>query len=154
MWSAYDFGAGAAICGACAHPTEKTQWRQVRVPSQNPVLIGSEPGQFFHCHLRSDLRADTWLAIVPFEPVWALPADPAHVDKQSVRVVLVGGFEPVRPTKLTNGNRACNRAIAAWCAAINAARRKGLVLATDDANAVTLWRSYRQEARRLWRAMR
>lgn len=112
MWSAYDFGTGA-VCGASVHPVEEIRW-QVRVPSRNPVLLGAEPGQVFHFRPRPDLRAETWLAMVPFKPVWALPLDPAHVDKQSVRVVLVGRFEPVRPTPLEHGSRVSNRAVLAW----------------------------------------
>lgn len=153
-WSAYNFGTDAAICGTSVRPVDQVRLRSVRVPSQNTVLVGAAPGQIFRCHLRSDLRAETFLAMVPFEPVWALPSDPTHVDKRSVRVVLVSGFEPVRPTTLKNTNRASNPTIAAWYTAINDAGRKGLALATDDANAIALWQSYRREAKRIWRAMR
>lgn len=153
-WSAYNFGTDAAICGASVRPVEQVRLRSVRVPSQNTVLVGPEPGQIFRCRPRSDLRTDTCLAMVPFEPVWALPSDPMHVDKRSVRVVLVSGFEPVRPTPLKNTNRASNPTVAAWYTAINDAGRKGLALATDDANAIALWQSYRREAKRIWRAMR
>lgn len=153
-WSAYNFGTAAGICGACVHPVEQTRLRCIRVPLQNTVLVGKEPGQIIRCSPRADLRTDTCLAMVPFEPVWALPVDPTNVDKRSARVVLIGGLEAVQRITLKTTNRANNPSVSAWYTAINNASRKGLALATDDADVIALWQSYRREARRLWRSMR
>lgn len=153
-WSAYNFGTAAGMCGACVHPVEQTRLRYIRVPLQNTVLVGAEPGQIIRCSPRADLRTDTCLAMVPFEPVWALPVNPTNVDKRSVHVVLIGGLEAVRRITLKTTNRANNPSVSAWSTAINNASRKRLALATDDADVIALWQSYRREAKRLSRSMR
>jgi len=88
-WPAYDFGTGVAICGSSICSLDKTCRRQVRVPVSNPLLIGARPGEVFRSHVRRDIRFKTLLTMVPFEPVWALPVDPSHADKESVRVLLL-----------------------------------------------------------------
>jgi hypothetical protein len=153
-WPAYDFGTGAVICGACVLANEREGWREVRVPRTNPVLIGAEAGQLFRCHPRSDLRMSTWLAMVPFEPIWAVPSNPAHLDKRTAHVVALGRLEPVRRTNVKGISLRTDPAVAAWCSAISEAGRKGLRVADTDAGAVDLWREYRREAKRLRRAMR
>ncbi len=154
VWNAYDLGTGESICGAyCHHEQLGRRWK-VRVPSQNPVLVGAEPGQIFICQPRQDLHTATGLALVPFEPVWALPRNPAHLDKRHARVVPVGAIEPVRQIRRTTRHRGRDRAIAEWSRVIADAGRKGLAVSTGNEQAIALWRSYRAEAKRLWKAMR
>ncbi len=153
-WRAHDFGTGAAICGACTLPQNEARCHQVRVPVHNPVLVGAVPGQIFRCDLRPDVRADSLLAFVPFAPVWALPLDSLHADKRTAGIFLAGTPQRVRPTQINVTGRKAVPALAAWCAAINDAGRKGLPLATEEKDAPTLWQEYRRAAKQLWRKMR
>jgi hypothetical protein len=97
---------------------------------------------------------DALLLYVPFAPVWALPVDDSHVNKRTARIVVAGGLDSVRPTQFKLTGRSVNPAIAAWCAAIKGAGRKGLPLATEQNGAAALWREYRRAAKQLWRKMR
>jgi hypothetical protein len=153
-WHAHDFGTGAAICGASTCQADVTRQRQVRVPASNPLLIGARPGEIFCCHSRSDVRCESLLAMVSFVPVWALPLDPAHVDKQSARILLLNSTEPQNDVRVPTVNRTVNRKLAAWSAAIREASCKGLRLALDDEQARALWRKYRIVAKQLRRKLR
>jgi hypothetical protein len=153
-WDAHDFGTGASICGPCTLPQSQACRYQVRVFVQNPVLVGAVPGQVFRCNLRADLGNKALLLYVPFAPVWALPVDDSHVNKRTARIVLAGGLQSVRRTQVKITGRSADPSIAAWCAVIKGAGRKGLPLATEEKGAVVLWREYRREAKQLWRKMR
>jgi hypothetical protein len=152
-WGAHDFGTGATICGPCTLPQSEACRYQVRVFVQNPVLVGAVPGQVFRCNLRADMRNDALLLYVPFAPVWALPVDDSHVNKRTARIVLAGSLQSVRRTQIKITGRSVNPAIAAWCAVIKGAGRKGLPLATEENGAAVLWREYRRAAKQLWRKM-
>ncbi len=151
-WPAHDFGIGAAICGAGLNRTDGARWHQVRVPATNPLLVGARPGEVFCCDVRHDVRSETILAMVPFVPVWALPFDSAHADKRSARILLFHSVEPVADMRMTTGNRAASRALAAWSSAIRDAGCKGL--AVDDEEAKALWRRYDDVAKRVRKRIR
>jgi hypothetical protein len=154
VWSAYDFGTGATICGPCTLAQDPKRRHQVRVQVNNPVLVGAEPGQIFRCNLRADMHGDALLLFVPFSAVWALPADALHADKRTARIVPTGSLQNVRTTPIKIGSRAAKRAVFAWCAAINEAGSKGLALATEDVGAVALWQEYRRAAKEIWGKIR
>jgi hypothetical protein len=153
-WHAHDFGTGAAICGASIHHVAGAKWRQVRVPVSNPVLVGARLGEVFYCAMRTDARCDFLTVLAPFDPVWALPRDPAHVDKRTARIVLLQPAEPVIARELPSGKRRVSYALRSWVAVINDAGRKNLELSSTDDDANGLWRRYRTAAKQLWRKMR
>jgi hypothetical protein len=153
-WHAHDFGTGAAICGASTSQLDGTRRRQVRVPVSNLLLIGARPGEIFHCHSRSDVRCETILAMVSFMPVWALPLDPAHADKEFARILLFQPSEPLADIQMPAGNRAAAHKLRVWISAIREAGCKGLALAAADEQTKALWRRYRVMAKQLRRRMR
>ncbi|MGH8587911.1 MAG: hypothetical protein ACREXX_00815 [Gammaproteobacteria bacterium] len=153
-WAAHDFGTGAAICGASTYPVDNQRWHQVRVTRTNPWILGSRPGELYRCCAPRDVRCDTFVALVPFAPVWALPADPIHSNKHSARVLLLQPAEPVYFAETKIGNRAARRAVGAWIAVINDAGRKHLQVDPDGTNSSALWRDYRAVAKQLWRRLR
>jgi len=151
-WDAHDFGTGAAICGASTHQTDGARWRQVRIPSMNPLLVGARPGEIFCYQCRHGVRSGEILALVPFAPVWALPLDPVHADKSSVRLVVLNRLEPIAPAK--HGDQITGRALMQWLKAIKDTSRKQLAFAANDDAAKVLWRRYVSVAKQLWRKMR
>jgi hypothetical protein len=153
QWHAHDFGTGAAICGAGTCQVDATRQRQVRVPVSNLLLIGARPGEIFHCQARNDVRCESILAMVSFMPVWALPLDPAHADKESARILLFHPSEPLTDIQMPVGNRAAIRKLRVWISAIREAGCKGLALAPADEQTKALWRRYRVMAKRLRRRM-
>lgn len=153
-WPAHDFGTGAAICGAGTSQLDATRRRQVRVPVSNLLLIGALPGEIFHCQSRSDVRCETILTMVSFMPVWALPLDPAHADKESARILLFHASEPLTDIQMPMGNRAATHKLRVWISAIREAGCKGLALAPADEQTKALWRRYRVMAKKLRRRMR
>lgn len=153
FWDAYNFGTGAAICGAAIHQLTEVRWRQVGVLTTNPLLIGARPSEVFYCQLRKDLRCETILTQAPFTPVWALPIDPWHADKQSACIALLNPAEPVVDIRLPSG-RGASHPFVPWISAIHAARCKGLVLNPDTEEGRSLWRRYGLAAKQLRRRMR
>jgi hypothetical protein len=153
-WQAYDFGTGAAICGAGIARIDGSYRRQVRVPATNRLLVGSREGEIFYCRTRDGLRSETVLALVPFAPVWALPSDPAHADKRRARVVQLDLAEPNSANDCGSSSGKTVSSLVAWTAAINNARRRQLPLADQSEEATKLWRRYCTTAKRLWREMR
>jgi hypothetical protein len=151
-WDAHDFGTGAAICGASTHQTDGARWRQVRIPSMNPLLIGARPGEVFCCQCQHGVRSEEILALVPFAPVWALPADPVHADKRSARLVALNHLEPTALAK--DKDRTTGHAVKQWLKTIKDTGRKQLEFAVDDDEAKVLWRRYVSVAKQLWRKMR
>lgn len=170
FWPAYSFSLPGskdrvsqfAFCGPLVRPagapheidSNSGQRGAIQVPLSNPVLLGSRPGQVFVAHRRRDVRAAQCLVSPPFDPVWALPAQPLLCDKRANRILLVG--EPVAVCggedygQPPGGRRVLER----WYRFILDCSRKGL--AVDPANQATyqLWREYKRYARRLWRRMR
>ena len=152
-WHAH-IGTGAAICGAGTYPIDDTRSHQVRVSTANPLLIGARPGEIFRCHASHNLRSNAVIALAPFAPVWALPANPSHADKRSARIVLLNAAEPSLSVDYACGKRITNGAFRAWIEAINDAGRKRLLLTDTSEEAGGLWRRYRVVAKQLWRNTR
>ena len=94
------------------------------------------------------------IAMVWFTPIWALPFDPTHADKQSARILLLHPSEPQTDVQVSTENRTANRNVAAWISSIRQAGCKGLPLAQEDELAKALWKRYRTVAKQLWRKMR
>jgi hypothetical protein len=155
QWHAHDFGTGVAICGASVCQLDATRRIQVRIPASNPVLVGARPGEVFYCYVRHDLRCESVLAVVPFVPVWALPANPIHANKQSAYIMLCDPSEPEQiDIRTLTGCRETRRSLVTWIGIISEANSKGLRLVSNDEHARVLWRHYRDLAKQLKRRMR
>lgn len=163
-WDAYTWSSGdassqvgmrPAICGALVQPPQKRRdaARQFSAPASNALLIGPSPGQIHLCEMRSDLRASTCVDYPQFEPMWAIPIDPMHCDKNSSRVLRVGCVMPDRAD--ANGrSRKQQKMLRAWAQAILDATRKGLRVEPSDEETQALWSAYRKAARTIWRMLR
>ncbi|MGE3109708.1 MAG: hypothetical protein AB7O77_15325 [Phycisphaerales bacterium] len=163
-WDAYTWSAGdlstqegvrPAICGMLVRPPQSgpRDGKHYSGPVANPVLLGAVPGQVYSCEGRSDLRSGVCSGYPPFEPVWALPADPLHCDKSIRRILKVGSQMPI-PTDSARLSRRQKVQVRAWALAILDAARKGLRPEPDDDATASLWISFRREARAIWRSMR
>jgi hypothetical protein len=142
-WPAYQFGE-AKICGALVQlPPEEAGRPAFTVPMSNPLLIGAEPGQVFRCSARS---VAVWRGFVPFDVVWALPAQPLTCSKKTARI-LQFAYKPLMP------RRAGTRPFV-WCSAILDASRKGLRIEGGSAESAERWSEYKKTARNIWRGLR
>ncbi len=142
-WPAYQFGQ-AGICGASVQlPPEEAGRQAFTVPMSNPLLIGAEPGQIFRCSSRS---VAVWKGFVPFDVVWALPAQPLICNKKTARILQFAD-KPLVPC------RAGTRPFA-WCSAILDASRKGLRIDGGSAESAVRWGEYKKTARSIWRDCR
>jgi hypothetical protein len=100
------------------------------------------------------VRCETILATVSFTPVWALPLDPAHADKESARILLLHPSEPLVDIQAPTGNRPAAHNLREWISAIREAGCKGLKLAPADEQTKALWRRYLVIAKELRRRRR
>jgi hypothetical protein len=142
-WPAYQFGE-AKICGALVQlPPEEARRPAFTVPMSNPLLIGAEPGQVFRCSARS---VAAWRGFVPFDVVWALPAQPLTCNKKTARILQFAD-KPLMP------RRAGTRPLF-WCIAILDASRKGLRIEGGSAESAERWSEYKKTARSIWRGRR
>ena len=83
-WPAHHF-AQADICGPLVQPAaESVSGRLFTGPMSNPLLLGAEPGQIFRCSPRN---VALWKGFVPFDVVWALPAQPLQCNKKTARIL-------------------------------------------------------------------
>ncbi|HVM00507.1 MAG TPA: hypothetical protein VM324_14535 [Egibacteraceae bacterium] len=142
------------FCGPLVRPVvmnAQPAYRQaVQVPPTNPVLLGASPGHVFLLHRRPELRGAVCLGLAPFDPVWALPAQPLQCEKRTSRILLVG--EPVAPPRVVNRRSARGgRDIEMWCRFVLDANRKGLAVEPASPETNDLWREYKRVARNLWR---
>ncbi len=143
-WPAYHFGQ-TDICGPLVQlAPEASGGRAVIVPMSNPVLLGAEPGEVFNCSRRSVAH---WKGFVPFDVVWALPAQPLRCDKKTARILQFADA-PVAPTKTRT------KPVLEWSTAILDASRKGLRVENGLPGAGARWRDYKKVARNIWRATR
>jgi hypothetical protein len=143
-WPAYRFSQ-AGVCGPLVQlAPEAASMRAFTVPMSNPLLLGAEPGQIFHCSSRI---VASWKGLVPFNVVWALPADPLTCDKKTARILYFSGT-PIAPHKTHTG------AAVRWSTAILDASRKGLRIDDGSPDSTALWRDYKKAARKIWRAAR
>jgi hypothetical protein len=154
-WPAIDFGMGATICGASIDSSYGSRGsHQVIVPATNPLLIGATPGDVYYCHRRNDLRLQTYLTCVPFQPVWALPSDPAHADRGSARLLLLRAVAPLLPANRKNVNQSRRPEIQRWVSVLNSASKKRLRIEPDNEDSASLWLRYRVAAKQLRRSLR
>jgi hypothetical protein len=143
-WPAYHF-AQADICGPLVQlAPEIRSGRLFTGPMSNPLLLGSEPGQVFWCSPR---RVALWKGFVPFDVVWALPAQPLRCDKKTARILQFANI----PVALVNDGR---KSALMWSNAILDASRKGLRIENGDPDSTARWRDYKKAARNVWRAAR
>lgn len=163
-WDAYTWSVGdlstqegvrPAICGMLVRPPQNgpRDGRHYTGPVANPVLLGAVPGQVYSCEGRLDLRSGVCRGYPPFEPVWALPANPLHCDKSISRILKVGSQPPI-PTDTARLSRKQAVQLRAWVLTILEASRKGLCAEPGDDETASLWASFRKEARATWRSMR
>ena len=116
-------GEKLALCGPVvwsstieSHPDQR---RAIQVPPSNPVLLGARPGEVYFAYQRPDVRGAPCLGSPPFNPVWALPAQPLRGDKRRDRILLVG--EPLAARQRCRGA----------AAAIGDRRRCGALVSDD-----------------------
>lgn len=168
FWPAYSFALGGnpargfSFCGPLVRPVDRAgnpgsepgDAQPIQVPPSNPVLIGARPGEVFMAARRRDLRGARCLCLPPFDPVWALPAQPLHCDKEVSRVLLIGNATGVQD--LSGHRRGMRRGgdIERWFRLILDASRKGLAVQPRDASTDQLWQSYKTAARNLRRRLR
>jgi hypothetical protein len=142
-WPAYHFGQ-AEICGPLVRILPQAAGRRLfSVPMSNPLLLGAEPGQIFRCLPRS---VKNWKGFVPFDVVWALPAQPYICDKKTARIIQFSQTPMVLPSS--------RKHVLGWCAAILEASRKGLLIENASSEGTVLWKEYKIAARNMWRAAR
>jgi hypothetical protein len=143
-WRAHD-GRKGSVCGALSdYQMNNPQARLTTVPCSNKVLIGAEPGQVF----AGSGHGGDWTGIVPFAPVWALPANPFQCRKNAARIMLRA---PI-PVTRAGASRFKSHAVKAWCRAILDCQRKGLTL--ESPGGAALWNDYVRAARAAWRSVR
>jgi len=119
-WRAHD-GRKGSVCGALSdYQVSNPQARLTTVPCSNNVLIGAEPGQVY----AGSGQGGEWTGIVPFAPVWALPANPFQCRKNAARIMLRA---PI-PVARAGASRFKSLTVKAWCRAILDCQRKGLTL--------------------------
>ncbi len=164
-WPAYSFTIGSSLydehgfefCGPLVRPVVAGGWldqRQVvQVPATNPILLGARPGEVFVARPRLDVWGAQCLGLPPFDPVWALPAQPLRCSKRTNRILLVK--TAVTRGKCTNREpSADHRHLERWCQLVLDANRKGLPIEPATPETHSLWREYKQLARSLWRRLR
>ena len=165
LWEAYAFPAARSdtgkltICGpivraASAGPCGTGA--SIAVPETNPVLLGPEPGQIAMAVRASSLRGAPRIASPCFRPIWALPRDPLHCDKETTRIVLVAGTDaPATPKEPGVGQvTGAGANVGEWYRLILDANRKGMKTNPETESVRALWFSYKRLARRIWRAHR
>ena len=158
FWPAHSFslsgtkgnGEKLALCGPVVWSgtieSQPDHRRAIQVPQSNPVLLGSRPGEVYMAYRRPAVRGAPCLASPPFNPVWALPAQPLQGDKRRDRVLLVG--EPLAAHN-DAGGQGTGDDVERWYQMILNAGRKGLAVEPESWATDQLWRSYKQIARRL-----
>lgn len=169
-WPAYSFSLPSnkartedvAICGPLVRSAATlretgsdsiNRWA-ILVPPSNPVLLGSQPGQVFVGDVRTDVRGAQCLAFPPFDPVWAVPAQPLLCDKRTNRILLVGDPVPTSHGMSNEHVMGVLRAQELWYRLILNSSRKGLAVEPANDETCQLWAEYKRHARHLWRRMR
>jgi hypothetical protein len=144
------------ICGPLIFVAEGcNELKQVVVPTSNPVVVGSKPGEIFHCWQRPDIRPGVCLGFVGFDPVWALPSEPLRCDKRTARILFFGKAIPVCTlVQQRNLNRQEKDLLRVWSSVITAAGMKGLKPEPSTTETADLWRGYRRHAKAIKRSLR
>ena len=164
-WSAHSLSIPGArgeprdfeFCGPLVRPVtanpQLPQRRVIQVSPTNPVLLGARPGEVFFAHRRNEVWGAQCLELPPFDPLWALPAQPLLCDKRTNRIVLVG--QPAAEVDDVSWPPLTQRAnIALWCQFVLDASRKGLAIEPASSTTHNLWREHKRRARTLWRKLR
>jgi hypothetical protein len=175
-WGAYGWSWGEssaerefsrpAICGVLVRSprTAVGGSRPVVWSGANPVFIGTGIGEIEVCRTPVGVRTDVAIGFPAFDPVWALPADALHSDKNVARVLLVGSPRLPEPMNLVLDSGSASKTrharrdralrARAWCNMILDAGRKGLQPEPNTAEVSALWKQYRRTAKLVWRAQR
>ena len=155
-WPAIDFRMGATICGASIDSSSGSRGsNQVRVTATNPLLIGARPGEVFYFHRPDDVRSKAFLTCTPFQPVWALPSDPAHANRDIARILLLQSAEPIFPAGMKRVDYFRSKPeLQRWVSVLNAASKKRLRIEPGNKDAAALWLRYRALAKQLRRKLR
>lgn len=157
-WSLEGIGADGvranlAVCGPLVRGGPKLSNSDVTprvVCTLNPVLIGAAPSEVAHGDMRPTLRTREGIAVVSFEPVWALPSNPFHCDKRTARIIALADHTPLPDDRIRRpAGRREVQAWSTWCAAILDAARKGLAVEPNDPQTISLWAEYRRRAKAL-----
>lgn len=161
-WDAYQWslegngangvGANLSVCGPLVRGPRLSNSEVIPrvVCTPNPVLIGAAPGEVARGSIRPTLRTREGIAVVSFEPVWALPFDPFHCDKRTSRIIALADLAPLTDDRLLRpAGRREVQAWSDWCAAILDAARKGLAVEPNDPRTIALWAEYRRRAHAL-----
>lgn len=147
-----------SFCGPLVRIKKRKQGELVTpvlVSASNPVLLGPAPGDVIEALNVSGGQGMPYIAAPTFEPVWAMPKDPIHCTKDKSEIQLLSFVHPsfVHPrkfgVKLTRSNNEGD--VSKWYQLILDAGRKGLDIKPDTAITRSLWSSYKDIARSLWR---
>src|SRR5262249_21447367 len=104
--------------------------------------------------IKYDIRLPFCAAFPGFVPIWAVPADPLHADKEATHVLHVRTLDASGFIEIISEDKPTTRKIRQWCAVILDCARKGLAVVPADEETGEAWRSCRNIARRIWRASR
>jgi hypothetical protein len=150
-WNAHNFGR-VQLCGPLLLASNAGQSTcAIVVPSRNPVLLGSHPGEIAWCPRISGPKR---VGFAAFDSVWALPDNPFGADKLCTRVLMLKPLPLVPEPRYQQfaGKKAVR--VSAWCAAILNASRKGLCIEPEGEDAASLWKEYKRHARALRKKMK
>lgn len=154
QWAAHTWPLGhSAICGSSIfhrHEGVADGRSMVLVPSSNPVLLGSTPGQIHSCRVRSDIFAQFCAGFPAFEPVWALPELLWRADKSVNSILFVGQrglpSSKVSPSPHRPRRRRARTLVDDWCSMVLNASRKHLRVKPVEPILDLLWAAYRVKA--------
>jgi len=163
-WPAYSFGRGVlrsssgspqrSICGALVRSFKDgaSDLYLVVVPFGNPIVIGALPGEILYCPIPQAARRSSYVALVPFEPVWAIPCYPLLADRTTERILLVGS--PHFPKRMVSPQRDFRsvNSLRRWCDAVLDCSRKRLALEPSEVSVVSCWQAYKQMAKQIRRS--
>jgi hypothetical protein len=158
-WPAHSFGR-VTICGPLVRPftdddpSDRSDRQVIEIATTNPVLLGAQPGEIFIASPRRDVLGARCITSPSFYPIWALPAQPLHCDKESTRVLLIGDFVVPRTDPVPLGRRNGAPAVEHWWRVILEASQKGLSVTPETSAATGLWNQYKRRARELRRVSR
>ena len=167
LWEAYAFPIDLretrrlAVCGpivrvAASKPKPCGEGTSISVPETNPVLLGPEPGQIAIAVRVSSLRGAPCIASPCFRPVWALPRDPLHCNKKTIRVLFVAGTDAGEVSGQPGAAQVSGTGadVGRWCDLILDASRKGMMTDPDTTSVRALWLLHKRHARQIWRTRR
>lgn len=165
LWEGYGFPVAPgdarrlAVCGPIVRAASTEPFgagASISVSETNPVLLGPEPGQIVMAVRASSLRGAPCIASPCFRPVWALPRDPLHCDKKSIRILFVAGTDAAEASREPRGGQVIGAGtdVGSWCRHILDANRKGMKTDPDTESVRALWFLYKRLARRIWRSRR